>query len=102
MQITQNKTLLPQMREVLRRQGYAYATEKTYCDWVSRFIKFHQLKNRESLLESTEQKVEKYLTYLALEQKVAPSTQNQVLNLFDLSLRKPHRLTDQFGNVFVF
>ncbi|WP_424948452.1 phage integrase N-terminal SAM-like domain-containing protein [Candidatus Spongiihabitans sp.] len=29
---------------MLRRQGYAYATENTYCDWVSRFIKFHQLK----------------------------------------------------------
>ena len=40
--------LLQKMRAVLRRQGYAYATENTYCDWVSRFIKFHQLKNRES------------------------------------------------------
>ncbi len=68
------------MRAVLRRQGYAYATENTYCDWVSRFIKFHQLKNRESLLKFSEQKVEKYLTYLAVKQKVAPSTQNQALN----------------------
>ena len=48
--ITQNrikgKVLLQEMREVLRRQGYAYATEKTYLDWASRFIKFHQLKDK--------------------------------------------------------
>jgi len=78
--ITQNKTLLQKMQTLLRRQAYAYATEKTYLDWVGRFIRFHQLKNKQSLLENAEQKVEVYLTYLALELQVAPSTQNQALN----------------------
>ena len=82
--VTQNKikgkTLLQEMREVLRRQGYAYTTEKTYLDWASRFIKFHQLKDKQSLFEGSGKKVEKYLTYLAIKKKVAPSTQNQALN----------------------
>ena len=91
--ITQNKTLLQEMQTLLRRQAYAYATEKTYLDWAGRFIRFHQLKNKQSLLENAEQKVEAYLTYLALEQSVAPSTQNQALNalvfLYTKVLQRP-------------
>ncbi len=91
--IANNKTLLQQMREILRRQGYAYATENTYCDWVSKFINFHGLQEKSELLNSSEQKVEKYLTYLAVNKNVAPSTQNQALNalvfLYTKVLQKP-------------
>ena len=66
---------MQEMREILRRQGYAYGTENTYCDWVTRFIKFHQLQNGQALLNSAKQKVEAYLTHLAVKQKAAPSTQ---------------------------
>ncbi len=38
--LPKNKTLLEEMRMLLRRQGYAYGTENTYCDWVRRFVKF--------------------------------------------------------------
>jgi hypothetical protein len=36
--IPKNKTLLQEMRALLRRQGYAYGTENTYCDWARRVI----------------------------------------------------------------
>ncbi|SHA22780.1 hypothetical protein BTHERMOSOX_1284 [Bathymodiolus thermophilus thioautotrophic gill symbiont] len=36
------------------------------------------VKNKQSLFEDSEQKVEKYLTYLAIEQK---STQNQAFKM---------------------
>ena len=75
-----SKPLLDEMREVLRRQGYAYATETTYCDWVSRFIRFHSFKNKASLLGNAEERVEKYLTHLAVKKNVVPSTQNQALS----------------------
>ena len=57
-----------------------YATEKSYCDWVGRYIKFHQLNSKQALLEDAKGKVEAYLTHLAVERVVAPATQNQALN----------------------
>jgi len=33
--ITENKPIIQQMREVMRRMNYAYKTENTYCDWVA-------------------------------------------------------------------
>jgi len=34
----QNLKLLDQVREVLRYYHYALSTEKTYCQWVFRYI----------------------------------------------------------------
>jgi len=76
----QKVSLLEEMCNLLRRQGYAYKTELTYCDWVKRFIKFHSLQSRESLLVDSEPKVEQFLTHLAVHKNVAPSTQNQAFN----------------------
>ncbi|MDX1352974.1 MAG: site-specific integrase [Thiomicrorhabdus sp.] len=73
-------TLLDEMRTRLRREGYAYSTENSYCDWVRRFVKFHAFKSREGMLLDSSQKVEQFLTDLAVVQNVAPSTQNQALN----------------------
>ena len=78
--INKDKKLLDEMKAILRRQGYAYATEKSYCDWVGRYIKLHQLKSKQALREDAEGKVEAYLTHLAAEKVVAPATQNQALN----------------------
>tara|TARA_R110002074_G_scaffold401634_1_gene600635 strand:+ start:16749 stop:16862 length:114 start_codon:yes stop_codon:yes gene_type:complete len=33
---SKDKKLLDEMKDVLSRTGYAYATEKAYCDWVGR------------------------------------------------------------------
>ncbi len=35
------KKLLEQMRDVMRVKHYRLRTERTYCDWVERFIRFH-------------------------------------------------------------
>jgi len=81
MNTNSNKSfLLDEMRNVLRREGYAYSTENSYCDWVKRFVKFHALTSRESMLIDSSIKVEQFLTDLAVNQQVAPSTQNQALN----------------------
>ena len=44
--------LLDQVREVLRVKHYAIRTEQAYCDWIRRFIRFHQMKLREELFPS--------------------------------------------------
>ena len=81
MDVTLKKpSLLDEMRNQLRREAYALSTENSYCDWVKRFVKFHGFRDRDSMLIESSQKVEQFLTYLAVDQNVAPSTQNQALN----------------------
>ena len=78
--IKSEKSLLETMRDILRRLHYSIHTERAYCDWVARFIKFHSLQEKEALLVESEKKVEDFLTYLAVQGNVAASTQNQAFN----------------------
>ena len=74
------KSLLEDMRDVMRRLHYSIHTERAYCDWVARFVRFHHLQERAGLLVESEKKVEDFLTYLAVKANVAASTQNQAFN----------------------
>src|SRR3954464_13182555 len=71
--------LLEQVREVMRLRHYSIRTEQSYCDWIRRYVKFHGLKSREELFPA-EPKVEAFLTDLAVNGRVAASTQNQAFN----------------------
>lgn len=68
--------LLDRVRNVLRTKNYAYRTEQAYVGWIKRFILFHNKKHPRSLGEA---EIESYLSYLALEREVTPSTQNQAM-----------------------
>ena len=70
------KKLLDRVRDVLRRKNYAYRTEQAYTSWIKRYIFYHNLKHPQDL---TERDIESFLTYLAVERGVSPSTQNQAL-----------------------
>jgi hypothetical protein len=37
---------MDQVRQVLRYHHYSYRTEQTYCDWIIRFVKFHNIYSR--------------------------------------------------------
>jgi hypothetical protein len=41
--------LLDQVREVLRLKHYSIRTQRCYCDWIRRYIKFHHMHLREEL-----------------------------------------------------
>ncbi len=69
--------LLDRMRRVIRVRHYSYRTEQAYVHWARRFILFHG-KRHPSTLGKAE--VEAYLTHLAVNRSVSPSTQNQALN----------------------
>ena len=71
--------LLDQVREVMRLKHYAIRTEKAYCDWIKRYVKFHKMRSREEL-QPAEAKMELFLSSLAVEGQVAASTQNQAFN----------------------
>lgn len=71
--------LLDEMRAVMRRRHYSIHTERSYCTWVTRYVHFHKMKSRADLKDG-EQKIESFLTHLALERNVSSSTQNQAMN----------------------
>jgi integrase len=70
--------LLDQVREVLRYHHYAYRTEKTYCDWILRYIKFHGGKIHPAQMGKTQ--IDAFLSHLATQGIVSASTQRQALN----------------------
>ncbi|MBA7576991.1 Tyrosine recombinase XerC [subsurface metagenome] len=69
--------LLEQVRLVIRTKHYAYSTEKTYIDWIYRFILFHDKHHPK---EMGGKEIAEFLTYLAVDRKLSASTQNQALN----------------------
>ena len=71
--------LLDQVRSAMRLHHYSIHTERSYIDWIKRYVHFHQMKGREDLADG-ERKIEAYLTDLAVSGKVSPSTQNQAMN----------------------
>jgi hypothetical protein len=46
--------LMNQLRQVLRHHHYAYQTEKTYCDWIARQVRFHNAKKHSKNLGKSE------------------------------------------------
>ena len=74
----QDLKLLDQVRETLRYYHYARSTEKTYCQWILRFIYFYDKKQHPKDMGPRE--VERFLSHLASHDKVAASTQKQALN----------------------
>ena len=75
----QTPRLLDQVRDVMRLHHYSIHTERSYTDWIKRYIHFHHMRSREDLANG-ESKIETFLTVLAVNGKVAPSTQNQAMN----------------------
>lgn len=71
--------LMDQVREVMRLRHYSLSTERSYCDWIRRYIKFHQMRCRADL-DPGEPKIEAFLSELAVHGNVAVSTQNQAFN----------------------
>ncbi len=69
--------LLDQLREQLRLRHRSLATERSYVDWVRRFVRFHDLRHPRDLGRA---EIEAFLSHLAMDRNVAASTQNQAMN----------------------
>ena len=66
--------LLDRLRRAIRIRHYSIRTEDTYVDWVRRLILFHGKRHPNELGAA---EVSAFLSYLAVDRGVAPSTQNQ-------------------------
>jgi integron integrase len=69
--------LLDRVREALRLRHGSRSTEKSYVGWIRRFILFHGKRHP---VEMGAPEVTRFLSFLAIQGKVAASTQNQALS----------------------
>ncbi|MBW1821588.1 MAG: phage integrase N-terminal SAM-like domain-containing protein, partial [Deltaproteobacteria bacterium] len=69
--------LLDLVRQKIRLKHYSIRTEESYVSWIKRFIFFHDKKHPKDM---GKEEIEAFLTDLAINGKVAASTQNQALN----------------------
>jgi len=69
--------LREQVREVMRFKHSAVRTEEAYWGWMKQFIMFHGKRHPREMGAG---EVHEFLTYLAVERKVAVATQNQAFH----------------------
>jgi integron integrase len=69
--------LLDQVRDLIRLKHYSIRTEQAYLGWIRRFILFHHKRHPKEMGKT---EIEAFLTYLAVQENVAASTQNQAMN----------------------
>ena len=66
--------LLDQVRQLMRLRHYSLRTEEAYVGWIRRYILFHGKRHPREL---DEKDVSEFLSSLAINTRVAASTQNQ-------------------------
>lgn len=84
--------LLDRLRQAIRLRHLSERTEEAYVYWTRKFILFHGRRHPDRMGPP---EIKLFLTYLALNRKVGPSTQNQALGaLLFLYRRVLHRDLD--------
>jgi len=69
--------LLDQVSDVMRYKHYSRRTEQSYIHWIRRYIFFHNKKHPKDMGKD---EIVRFLTHLAVDRQVSPSTQNLALS----------------------
>lgn len=77
--------LMDEVRRLLRLHQYSFSTEKTYVQWIRRFIVFHGKRHPREMGAA---EIEAFLSHLAVARRVSASTRNQALNALLFLYRK--------------
>ncbi len=74
--------LLQQVRNLTRQLHLSIRTEQAYVQWIEGFLRYHRDRTGDwqHPAQMGSDEVNQFLTYLAVERKVAASTQNQALS----------------------
>ena len=88
--------LMERVRLVVRDRRLSSRTEEAYCGWIRRYVLFHGRRHPRDMDEGD---VARFLSDLAVRQRVSASTQNQALAalifLYSAVLRRPlNRIVD--------
>jgi integron integrase len=74
--------ILSDMRQALRIRHYSYRTERSYLEWIERFMEYTSNLKKKDIstagLDSGD--IKDFLSYLAITKRVSSSTQNQAFN----------------------
>lgn len=90
--------LLTEAKRLIRLKHYSYSTEKTYLQWIKRFLDYaRQTGRKETVAELGTDDCKNFLSYLALKEKVSASTQNQAFNAILFLFRNV--LCKEMGNL---
>jgi integron integrase len=73
----QPRKLFDQVRDAIRTRHYAYRTERSYVDWIKRYVLFHKKRHP---AEMGAPEVQAFITFLAVDRQLSASTQNQALS----------------------
>lgn len=68
--------LLDLVRDQIRLKHYSIRTERVYCEWIKRYVRFHNYRHPSEMGAA---EVEAFLSDLAVRRDVSASTQNQAL-----------------------
>ncbi|WP_419767022.1 integron integrase [Arcobacter sp.] len=71
------KKLLDIMRDKIRFKHYSIKTEQSYIGWAKRYILYHNKRHPQDMGKT---EIEQFLTHLATQLNVSPTTQNQAFN----------------------
>ncbi|MCP4366813.1 MAG: tyrosine-type recombinase/integrase, partial [Deltaproteobacteria bacterium] len=95
--LKKDKKLLDQVRDRIRVKNYSPKTAESYTYWIREYILHH---NKTHPKEMGDTEINQFLSYLATERNVAPSTQNQafsaLLFLYREVLTIPIEVTYQY------
>jgi len=69
--------LLQRVKRIMITRNYSPRTINAYVNWMKQYIRFHNVKHPVNM---GEEEVTRFLSWLAVERKVSPSTQKQALN----------------------
>ena len=84
------------MRDNLRLRHFSPRTEEAYTAWVKRFVAFHGFEHPDRMGEA---EVTAFLSHLAVERRVAPSTLTQALAALQFLYREILRRPLAIGSV---
>ncbi|MEO0509897.1 MAG: integron integrase, partial [Verrucomicrobiota bacterium] len=76
---------------LMRVRHMALRTEETYLGWIRRMERFQGSKD--GLEDFSEEDLKRFLSYLAVEEGISPSTQKQALNAGVFFLREVRKMT---------
>jgi integron integrase len=82
--------LLDEVRRQVRYHHYSIRTEEAYVHWARAYVRFHGMRHPAEL---SREDIEGFLTWLASEQRVSPSTHNQALSAILFLYQKVLRLS---------
>ena len=72
---------------MLRLHHYSIHTERSYVEWIVRFVRFHGMRSHSDLFPA-EAKIESFLTDRAVHGHIAAATQNQTMNALEFLYKR--------------